>query len=173
MTRAQAAKWAWQSRSLKETERLGHNIGESLQGGEVLALYGDLGTGKTSLVRGIAAGIGAPSRMVTSPTFVLIHEYRGRLHLAHADLYRLGSPQELHEVGLSDYFNGDTVVAIEWAEKATAELPSDRLEIRLTHQGERQRDLELNAFGATAHALLRRIRSRISGRAHPRAHDRR
>jgi tRNA threonylcarbamoyladenosine biosynthesis protein TsaE len=173
MTRAQPAKWTWLSRSPKETERLGHRIGESLQGGEVLALYGELGTGKTSLVRGIAAGIGAPSRVVTSPTFVLIHEYRGRLPLAHADLYRVESPDELHQIGLSDYFNGETVVTIEWAEKATAELPSDRLEIRLTHGGARQRDLELEAFGGMARALLRRIRSRMGGRPQPRVQDRR
>lgn len=173
MPRAQSAKWRWLSRSPKETEQLGHAIGESLQGGEVLALYGELGTGKTSLVRGIAGGVGAPPRMVTSPTFVLIHEYRGRLQLAHADLYRVGNPDELQQIGLSDYFNGETVVAIEWAEKAIDELPSDRLEIRLSHKGERRRDLEVEAFGGTAHALLRRIRSRMAGRPQQRVHHRR
>jgi tRNA threonylcarbamoyladenosine biosynthesis protein TsaE len=87
-------------------------IGESLEGGEVIALYGDLGTGKTVLVRGIAGGLGAPMRMVSSPTFVLIHEYQGRLRLAHVDLYRLEDPSELLHLGLDDYLDGQNVLAV-------------------------------------------------------------
>jgi tRNA threonylcarbamoyladenosine biosynthesis protein TsaE len=155
------AAWRWRSQSPGETERLGQRIGESLHGGEVLALYGELGTGKTSLVRGIASGLGAPSRMVTSPTFVFIHEYHGRLPLAHADLYRVTTPQELHQIGLSDYFNGATVVAVEWAEKATPELPPDRLEIRLAHDGKHKRTLELEGRGTVAKILLERVRKRM------------
>src|SRR3990167_1165131 len=83
--RLPAGAWHCLSKSVAETDRLGRRIGRSLQGGEVVALYGELGSGKTALVRGMAAGAGASPRSVSSPTFVLIHEYHGRVRLAHAD----------------------------------------------------------------------------------------
>ena len=110
-------EWRTLLRSSTDTEQLGRFIGQSLRGGEVLALYGELGTGKTTLVRGIAAGLEVPSHLVNSPTFVLIHEYQGRVPLAHVDLYRIEAQPELQHIGLSDYLDGQTVVAIEWADK--------------------------------------------------------
>jgi tRNA threonylcarbamoyladenosine biosynthesis protein TsaE len=150
--------WRYASRSPQDTERLGRAIGNALQGGEILALYGELGTGKTTLVRGIAAGAGAPPQRVTSPTFVLIHEYHGRLRLAHADLYRIMSADELPHTGLSDYLDDHTVVAIEWAERAGGDLPGDRLEIRLSHVGNATRQFTMNALGSRSQRLLSCVR---------------
>lgn len=134
-------------------------------------MFGDLGTGKTALVRGIAAGLGAPPRSVSSPTFVLVHEYRGRLRLAHADLYRIESSTELPQLGLSDYLDGRHVVAIEWAEKAGRELPDDRLEIMLSHHSQTTRDIILMPTGTDSRGLLARARKRWATRKRPAAHE--
>lgn len=153
--------WELASPSPLHTDRLGHAIGLSLQGGETLALFGPLGAGKTSLVRGIAAGLGAPAT-VSSPTFVLIHEYRGRLPLAHVDLYRVNSTSEAESTGLQEYFSGSTVVAIEWADKGFSILPQDRLEIQLRHQAVGSRRIRLSATGQASTALLAEVRRRYA-----------
>lgn len=156
--------WRYRSRSAAETDRLGQVLGLCLRGGHVIALFGDLGTGKTVLVRGIAAGLGAPPRNVSSPTFVLVHEYRGRLPLVHADLYRIASETELPHLGLSDYLDGRHVVAIEWAEKAGRELPDDRLEIMLRHHSQTTREIILTPTGADSREFLSRARRRWATR---------
>ena len=92
------------------------------------------------LVRGIAAGLGAPPDAVSSPTFVLLHEYRGRLPLAHLDLYRLGSRKEAETIGLEDYLSGATVVAVEWAERWTA-APVESWVVRMRHEGDDRRGI--------------------------------
>src|SRR5215813_10057687 len=97
-----STRWRRSLSSPLDTDRLGRAIGSVLTGGESLALSGALGAGKTALVRGIAAGLGAPAAAVSSPTFVLLHEYPGRLPLAHVDLYRLNSEQEAELIGLND-----------------------------------------------------------------------
>lgn len=153
--------WSAGSRSAAETERIGRLLGASLKGGEVIALYGDLGTGKTVLVRGLAAGLDAPAGQVSSPTFVLINEYSGRLRLTHADLYRMDQPAAVEELGLWEHADGTGVVAIEWAENAGPTLPPDRLEIRLTHRTARSRDIAMTAHGRMAAALLARFRARF------------
>jgi len=111
------------------------------------------------LVRGIAAGLGAPADAVTSPTFVLLHEYRGRLPLAHLDLYRLKSLKEAESIGLDDHLSGPTVVAVEWADKAPGILPEDRLEMELRHRTVQSRSIQLRATGPLSAALLNRIKS--------------
>lgn len=158
--RSEPAVGAWRrlTKSPAETDRLGRAIGRSARGGDVVALYGELGSGKTALVRGLAAGLGAPPQAVSSPTFVLIHEYHGRLRLAHADLYRIESATELPHIGLSDYEDGRTVLAIEWADKAGKELPDDRLDIHLRHQGPTTREIVLRPTGPQARRLLALVR---------------
>lgn len=143
------------SSSRHETDQLGRAIGRSLQGGEILALHGPLGAGKTVLVRGIAAGLGAAPTAVSSPTFVIIHEYRGRLPLVHVDLYRIGSTPELQATGLDDYLSDSSVMAVEWADKAREWLPDDRLEIELQHLAVRSRRIKLTARGLGSARLLR------------------
>jgi len=121
----------------------------------MIALYGPLGAGKTALVRGIAQGLGASPTAVTSPTFVVIHEYnQGRLPLAHMDLYRIRSPHELESTGLIEYFSGQTVTAIEWADKGLAVLPHDRIDITLNHRAMRSRTIQLHATGPKSDVVI-------------------
>lgn len=144
--------------SPQHTDRLGRAIGSALQGGESLALSGALGAGKTALVRGIATGLGASAAAVSSPTFVFLHEYRGRLPLAHIDLYRLRSVREVESIGLGDYLTGQTVVAVEWSDKAPGILPDDRLEMELRHHTVQSRNIQFRATGPLSTALLARIK---------------
>lgn len=162
------ARVPWQivSSSQQHTDRLGQAIGQTLCGGETIALYGPLGAGKTTLVRGIAQGLGAESAAVSSPTFVMIHEYQGRLPLAHVDLYRVRSLRDLDSTGLVDYFSGSTVTAVEWADKGTSVLPSDRLEIELSHRAARSRVIRLRATGPISAGLLTHAKTHYgAGRA--------
>jgi len=143
--------------SCAQTESFGRSIGQALQGGEVLALIGTLGVGKTALVRGVATGLGVPSHCVSSPTFVLVHEYPGRVPLFHIDMYRVKDLLALESSGLSECFTERTAAAVEWADRFPSWLPIDRLEIRLSHRTPGSRDLSVKARGPIACALLRRI----------------
>ena len=157
------------STSHRHTDRLGQVIGRVLRGGETIALYGPLGAGKTALVRGIAQGLGASPTAISSPTFVVIHEYdQGRLPLAHVDLYRIRSPRELESTGLIEYFSGQTVTAIEWADKGLAALPQDRIEIALNHRAARSRTIQLSVTGPKSDEVLALARMQYSktGRVH-------
>lgn len=155
--------WRLVLRTPQQTHRLGQCVGTLLRGGEVVALFGELGTGKTSLVRGMADGLLADSAAVSSPTFTLIHEYRGRLPLIHTDLYRLTTSQ-LDDTGLGDYVDGHTVVAIEWADRWTDGLPADRLEVRLAHHPPAARQVLLTATGPSSTRLLAELRTSLPRR---------
>jgi tRNA threonylcarbamoyladenosine biosynthesis protein TsaE len=112
------------SHSAEETFRAGEAAAGRVRAGDVLALVGDLGAGKTQWVKGLAAGLGS-NATVTSPTFTLIHEYRGgRLPLYHVDCYRLGRAEELLGIGLDDYLDGRGVLVMEWADKFPELLPA-------------------------------------------------
>jgi tRNA threonylcarbamoyladenosine biosynthesis protein TsaE len=155
---ASSPPWKLISSSHQQTDRVGQALGRMLRGGETVALYGPLGAGKTSLVRGIAQGLGASPATVTSPTFVVIHEYQGRLPLAHMDWYRIRSLRELEATGLIEYFSGQTVTAIEWADKGLALLPQDRIEIALSHRAAQSRTIQLSATGPHSDEVLARAR---------------
>lgn len=129
-------------------------MGRVASGREIIALVGPLGSGKTTLVRGLAIGLGADPQQVSSPTFVYIQEYQGRLLLAHADLYRITSSEDLQHLGFDDYLSGETLVAVEWADKALDVLPADRLEILLDHTGRYTRQARLTAGGPRSRRLL-------------------
>lgn len=119
------------TRSPEETFELGRDLAASLKKGDVLALTGDLGAGKTHLVKGIAAGLGI-AQEATSPTFTLIHEYAGgRLRLFHIDLYRLETADEALGIGLDEYLGGNGVTIIEWADKFPELLPADTRWVRI------------------------------------------
>ena len=155
--------WELVSTSHHHTTRLGQVIGRVLRGGETIALYGPLGAGKTALVRGIAQGLGASPTAISSPTFVVIREYaQGRLPLAHVDLYRIRSPRELESTGLIEYFSGQTVTAIEWADKGLAVLPPDRIEIALNHRAAQRRTIQLSVTGPKSDKILTRARIQYS-----------
>jgi tRNA threonylcarbamoyladenosine biosynthesis protein TsaE len=131
--------------SAEETIGLGRKVGSQLKGGEVIAICGTLGSGKTHLIKGIAEGAGAAeSKKVTSPTFVIINEYKGRLDIYHIDAYRLESIPEFEMLGFDDYCNPQSVVLIEWADKIEPALKNiDYIRAELTHAGESKRKIHI------------------------------
>lgn len=138
-----------ETQSAQETRALAARLASFLAAGDVIALAGDLGAGKTTFVQGLAAGLGITAP-VTSPTFVLINRYRaadGRV-LHHADCYRLqNAPSEMWDAGLGDLFAGDDIVVIEWADRIPGLLPADHLAILFEYLDEERRRLTLTAHG--------------------------
>lgn len=149
------------SRSPEETRRIGQALGEHAQPGDLILLIGDLGTGKTTLTQGIAQGLGV-TQPVRSPTFVLVAQYRGRLPMFHADLYRVNHPLEALELGLDEDERGAGVCVVEWAERAPQAFPDEHLEVRLTAEGEDVRVITCLAHGARYQALLQDARRALS-----------
>lgn len=123
-----------------ETTKFGLNLGKNLQKGDIIALTGDLGTGKTALTKAIARGIGV-KETITSPTFTIVQEYTsGRLPLYHFDVYRISDPEEMYELGYEEYFFGEGVCIIEWADLIEELLPKETKAIRLEYgAGESER----------------------------------
>jgi tRNA threonylcarbamoyladenosine biosynthesis protein TsaE len=122
----------------EETAALGEALGRTLGPGDVVALYGELGSGKTCLVQGLVRGLGVTSP-ATSPTFVLVNEYRGRLPVHHVDAYRTGSLTELMDLGLLDLMGGDGVTLLEWADRAEPLLPPRTIRVRIEGVGDEPR----------------------------------
>jgi len=132
------------SNSIEETIEIGVQLARTLKAGDVVALIGDLGTGKTVLTKGIAKGLGVKNiRYVNSPTFVIIKEYKGRLPLYHFDLYRLNKTNVLDSEDFEEHFYADGVSVVEWANKARRLLPGRHIEVRLTVAGEGKRKIEI------------------------------
>lgn len=144
------------TRSPEETQALGLRLGRRLKGLDVVCLYGELGSGKTTLTKGIVRGAGCKGR-VMSPTFGLARLYRGkRLSLNHLDLYRVAS-NDTGDIGIEDFLHDPKAACvIEWPEAAAAYYPKDRLEVRLAHQ-DRARKLVFKALGRRARALLKEL----------------
>lgn len=132
--------------SSEQTLALGRRLSAILASGDVLCLYGDLGSGKTCLVQGLAEGLGAEDRAV-SPSFTLVNEYPGRLPLYHFDCYRLRSPAELDMIGYDEYLGMEGVVVIEWAERIAERLPEERLDIRLERISDNERRISIEPRG--------------------------
>lgn len=157
------------SHSVEQTQRLGMRLGELLRGGELILLEGQLGTGKTTFTQGLALGLDITAN-INSPTFTLLKEYPGQPRpgrgegparvgpaLYHFDLYRLDDPAEIFDLGFDDYFSGDGVCIVEWAERADLYWPSDHLRIRLKMLSETKRGLLFSATGAYYCELLRQF----------------
>ena len=141
---------------LSQTEAFGHRLGALLFPGAVVALVGPLGAGKTHLARAVAEGLGVKNpAAVNSPTFVLIQEYPARLPIYHFDAYRLSGPREFAELGVDEYFRGDGVCLIEWADKVETTLPADHLRIDIAIVDEDRRRFTLTASGERYETLLR------------------
>ena len=130
--------------SAEETEALGQRLGEALQPGSVVAYTGDLGAGKTAFTRGLARGLGIPDR-VTSPTFDIVNEYEsGRMSLFHFDMYRLGSSDELFDIGWEDYLARGGVCAVEWSENVEDALEENTIRVDIRRgEGDSQRRILL------------------------------
>jgi tRNA threonylcarbamoyladenosine biosynthesis protein TsaE len=145
------------SRSPEATRALAARIGLLLAPGDVVALNGELGSGKTEFVHGLAQGLKVPPQVVASPSFTLVHEYPGRIPLVHLDLYRLEDlpPEMLPD--LEEYLAGDQVVAVEWARRLAPLLPGDYLEVDLEIVGENDRRLTFTGHGPRSWELVRRL----------------
>jgi tRNA threonylcarbamoyladenosine biosynthesis protein TsaE len=148
------------TKSASETIRLGKKIGGRLRPGDVVALVGELGAGKTQFIKGLAegAGVGKPT-YISSPSFTLINEYPGRVPFYHVDLFRLEREKEAEELGLEDYFQGDGITAIEWADKIPSLLPKEMLLIHIAYTGKNSRSLEMVGKGERYQELVSQIES--------------
>ncbi len=125
--------------SESETDLLGRALADWVRPGTVIGLVGPLGAGKTRLVRSLSEALGVDPREIASPTFILIHEYEGRLPIYHFDTYRLASPDEFDALGVSDYFESDGLCLIEWADRVADRLPPETWTITIAPDGERRR----------------------------------
>lgn len=139
------------------TRDLGTALGRWLEPGDVVCLDGELGSGKTCFVQGIARGLGVEDRWITSPTFTLINEYKGRYPLYHADLYRLGPLRSLRDLGMEDLLYGKGITVVEWADRLGEERPDERLDVLLEWTGLSERRVILTAHGIRAAGILERI----------------
>jgi len=159
------------TRSAAETESLGERLGGLLSGGELVCLIGELGTGKTVFVRGLARGLGCPLDEVASPTYVLERVYQGKrlarqssggLALRHLDAYRLRGPEEFEEADLVRQLSAPGMVAaLEWADRVEGALPAERLEVRLGSLGESERRLIVMACGRRYQELLLQLARQV------------
>ena len=129
------------SASCMDTVRIGEVLGKSLKGGEILAIRGELGAGKTVLVKGIAKGLGVEEEP-NSPTFVIMNAYEGRIPLYHFDLYRVSGIGELEDIGYEEYFFGDGVTVVEWADRIPEVFPKEAIQIEIEILGENEREIK-------------------------------
>jgi len=132
------------TRSADETERVGERLGRRLVPGEVVALSGELGAGKTCFIRGLARGLGV-TQGVSSPTFVIVNQYTGRMPVFHIDAYRTESLTELLDIGFDEYVSGDSVTVIEWSDKLEPLLPSGAIRVRISGLGDEPRTIRIDA----------------------------
>lgn len=145
----------------EKTEALGTSLGRLLQDGDVICLTGDLGAGKTLLTQGVAVALGVDRNEVTSPTFTIMNMYQGdELEIRHFDLYRLNRPEELEDIGFSEYAGGDGITLIEWAELFPEELPEEYLQITLLLE-QPGRTAILEAKGQRYQELLKEVEANV------------
>ncbi len=145
-----------------ETEEVGKALGSLLGRGDVVGLIGDLGTGKTCFTRGIAAGVGVDHAVaVVSPSFTILNEYVGNLVLHHFDFFRLEAPSGDFDLEWRDYFYGDSVVVVEWAEKVAGVLPADRITVNFSFLDDDGREICLKGQGEHCVGIVKRCASRL------------
>jgi len=146
------------SKNTEDTYRIGKKLGKLLFPGSIICLNGDLGTGKTAFTQGIGKGLGV-SEHVVSPTYTIINEYTsGRIPLYHFDVYRLGSSDEMYELGCDEYFYGDGVTVVEWADSVEDVIPSERLWVTINKLEEPdQREIIMEATGSIYEELLKEL----------------
>ena len=135
------------SKSTDQTIKLGERLAKHFKKGDIVCLQGDLGSGKTTLIKGIAKGLNINPVEVNSPTFVLMSAYQGRLPLYHFDLYRLANTAQIGAIGYEEFLYGDGVSVVEWAERLGALTPKEYLRVELKHKGENGRSIKLAAAG--------------------------
>ena len=150
------------SASARQTFMMGFAIGKKAREGDVFALSGELGAGKTCFTGGLARGLGVGENyIITSPTVTLVNEYPGRCRLYHLDVYRLNRVCELDDLGYHEYISGKGVVVIEWAEKITGALPSDTIFVRFIYVDENSRSITIQGPPEKLEDLLRHISEEV------------
>jgi tRNA threonylcarbamoyladenosine biosynthesis protein TsaE len=150
-----------QSSSARETKAWGRRLASILRGGELIALSGELGAGKTVFVKGLARGLHLPEEDILSPSFTMIQEHQGTLPLYHVDLYRL-EDVNLDDLGLREYLFSSAIAAVEWFERLHEADELERLQVRISYAGANARTIELRAFGDRYADLIERLRSLFS-----------
>jgi tRNA threonylcarbamoyladenosine biosynthesis protein TsaE len=146
-----------------ETEGLSTALGSLLKPGDIICLYGEMGTGKTTFVRGVARELGIKER-ITSPTFTLVKEYyNGRFPLYHLDTYRLAGPQDMNDLGYGEYFYGKGIVLIEWADRITELLPQERLDVKIFFcpPGDEDREFHFLPQGKRYDYVVEELKKRV------------
>jgi tRNA threonylcarbamoyladenosine biosynthesis protein TsaE len=157
------ASFIYQALDEAGTELLGRTLAERSSAGCVVALNGPLGAGKTRLVQAVVEACGVDRRDVVSPTFVLVHEYHGRLPIVHIDAYRIRDDDEFLQIGAEEYFQGPNLVLIEWADRVVDCLPAERLEISIAvHEGE-VRQFDIRGRGSANVEIVEHLRRELAG----------
>ena len=148
----------FQTSNTSETIRMGKRVGRLLHPGDVVALVGELGAGKTQFIKGLAEGVGVgKATYVSSPSFTLINEYPGRISFYHVDLFRLESEKDAEGLGLEEYVRGHGVAAIEWADKIPSLLPEELLWVKIHYTGEHSRTIEIMPKGKRYEDLIKKM----------------
>jgi tRNA threonylcarbamoyladenosine biosynthesis protein TsaE len=147
---------------MEDTQDFGERVGRFLRAGDVVALYGDLGSGKTTLIQGIARGLGHDPDRIKSPTFVLLREYPGEVSLIHVDGYRLEGAPAVSWLDLDLIFSPHKITLIEWAERFAGCLPDEVLEIRLVHKSTNQRKIIVTERGSRSLGLIETMKGLVS-----------
>jgi len=151
------------SRSPLETEAIGRKLGSTLKKGSFIALFGDLGGGKTCFTRGIVAATAPESlHLVASPTFAIMNEYPGPVPVYHFDFYRLVNGREITELGFDDYFQGDGICIAEWSERLEELLPADLIKVTIEHAGGDCRKISIVAEGPHSQVQINELMSRLN-----------
>ena len=146
---------------VEETIELGRNLGRCLRPGVVVLLKGDLGAGKTHFSKGVALGLNITDH-ITSPTYNLINEYEGSLHLYHMDLYRLADEEEAYELGLEEYFLGSGVSLVEWPDRAESLLPDNLIEVKIAKGDTEEREFTFIGIGPDEEKIIEELAACMS-----------
>lgn len=156
MPLSDALQRSFETASEEDTQALGERFGKALRAGDVVALVGDLGAGKTVLAKGIVGGLGGREE-ATSPSFTLVNVYESPLPVYHLDFYRLEREEDVESLGFRDLLDGVGVVLVEWADRVPSCLPADRLEVTIRRIDDRRRALRVRALGPSAARVLDRL----------------
>lgn len=150
--------WTVTTECAERTRALGRIVGEALQAGIRISLMGNLGSGKTVFVQGLAQGVGVPSEYyITSPTYTLVNEYSGRINFYHVDLYRLATAEEIENLGLGDILALNAVIAIEWGDRLDQQDLGEHLAVNIQITKQDQRKFTMTAYGRSHQILLKEI----------------
>ena len=144
----------FKTKNAEETEQLGLKIGKLLRGGELIAMTGDLGAGKTTLSKALARGLEIDD-YITSPTFTIVNEYSGRVKLFHFDVYRIADIEEMYDLGYEEYFYSDGVCIVEWSNLISEILPENRINLDITYLDENKREITISGTGEKFDSLVK------------------